>query len=289
MWLQVVGSRQWLSEAVGEQLADEVERAIEAASESSEDYAEQLELEMKVAQALSAGAHVLAGSVKGAEVAYDFEAVGAAEPEASDFMTDAAQNSMGEDPETATDSESDLATDCRPQVRALPQQHKFRGSACLRPRERPWISKYHRWFKSMTADTFFSKISEQSGPLGTYTEETAKLDMSDAQADRVVPKTARMLQEQLRPIAYSRPCQVADLGCGSAELAREIAAIDWHGQQPEMTSVDAVQLALGVLAHNISALPEDWKGRFDVAVLCRALWRRDYMRVLMEARRIFEA
>ena len=44
----------------------------------------------------------------------------------------------------------------------------------------------------------------------------------------------------------------------------------------------AVQFAPEVVVHNNGALPDEWTGRFDMVVLCRSLWGRDYMRVLME-------
>jgi len=304
IWLRVLGSRQWLAEAAGGEQAEEIEQAVEAASACSEDCAEQAELEEEVA-------HMLAAADPGAAVRC-VEATGAAETEeASEHVSEAAQDqefradsyeAIGSESDNepllhelraesreATDSESDNEPQGgrRAQVRSLPQQPRLRSREGPQRVVRSSVALWHRWFKSMNADTFFTRLSQDPAHLHTYTEMMAKREeLLDAPADRAVTKTARLLKEQVERFHYERPCRVADLGCGSADLAREVAMMHWQGQPPEVTSVDAVQFAPEVLTHNIAALPREWEGYFDAVVLCRSLWSRDYMRVLMEARRI---
>ena len=36
------------------------------------------------------------------------------------------------------------------------------------------------------------------------------------------------------------------------------------------------QMQSAQVVHNLAALPEGWTDRYDVAILCRALWSQDY-------------
>lgn len=165
------------------------------------------------------------------------------------------------------------------------------------------LTKWHSLFKIMNAASFFERVTKDPQLLHSYTEDAAPHDLRDAAENRVLPKTARLLQSALKATPWarlakeatalyngvSRMTSVVDLGCGTAELAKEVAALyDDSSEAPEVVSVDAVSLAPNVVAANLACLPEEWKDRFQAAVLCRSLWARDYPMVLAEAKRVLQ-
>jgi len=160
------------------------------------------------------------------------------------------------------------------------------------------IAKWHQLFKSMNSDTFFRYVQKDPWKLREYTAEANALDERDGPENAVLPKVAELLQTELHGLSRNaserqergnlgkgQKLRIADLGCGEAKLNHEIAKLQWD-EPPEVTSVDAFALAEGVEVHDIAELPEEWKGTFDAVVLSRSLWGRDYIRVLLEARRI---
>jgi len=157
-----------------------------------------------------------------------------------------------------------------------------------RPRSLPsCVATWHAWFKSMKSGAFFESVSKEPHLLPAYTE-AARLEGMAGPEDDLIKDVARFLKDEVLKVR-KHSCSVADLGCGEAALAEEIWALPWpENQRPEVTSVDAAELATGVLVHDIGALPGDWSERFDVVVLCRALWGTDYPKQLQEARRILK-
>eukprot|EP00913_Durusdinium_trenchii_P005557 g5178.t1 len=97
----------------------------------------------------------------------------------------------------------------------------------------------------------------------------------------VCVQTAEFVLKHL-PVGCRR---LVDLGCGDATLAAELQS---RGASVKVTNVDAARLAPGVVVQNLGALPGDWSGRFEAAVLCRALWSLDPLKVLKEAHRVLE-
>mmetsp|Transcript_113258 Transcript_113258/g.320549 ORF Transcript_113258/g.320549 Transcript_113258/m.320549 type:complete len:453 (-) Transcript_113258:2-1360(-) len=151
------------------------------------------------------------------------------------------------------------------------------------------VATWHAWFKGMSAKSFFGKVSRHPEILQAYTR-MARLEAVAGPDDNVLRQAASLLHNLLLGMPATGPnAQVVDLGCGEGGLASELAAMHWHAHRsPEVTSVDAASLAPHVKVHNIAKLPARWEGRFDAAVLCRALWGRDYPKVLSEARRILK-
>ncbi|CAK0829762.1 unnamed protein product [Prorocentrum cordatum] len=152
------------------------------------------------------------------------------------------------------------------------------------------VATWHAKFKCLSSGDFFELAADDPDILPAYYEQAALESIMDEE-DPIVPQAAQLLHEALRvhPAAPAapRPWRVVDLGCGRATLATELAALPWPaGRAPAVTSVDAAPLAPGVEVHNIGELPANWAGRFDVAVLCRALWGTDYRATLGEARRV---
>merc|ERR1712178_324643 len=112
----------------------------------------------------------------------------------------------------------------------------------------------------MNAASFFDRVSKEPQLLHSYTKDAAPHDLRDAAEDRVVPKTARLLQEALMATQWTRLAKeaealydgtsgaslatsVVDLGCGTAELSKEVAALyEGSAESPQIVSVDAVCL-----------------------------------------------
>eukprot|EP00438_Fugacium_kawagutii_P012596 Skav205749 [mRNA] locus=scaffold2771:56673:66183:- [translate_table: standard] len=78
------------------------------------------------------------------------------------------------------------------------------------------------------------------------------------------------------------PCSssMVDLGCGDAALAVELKHRGYGKASGGRTGRMRGEV------QNLGSLPADWTDRFDVAVLCRALWSLDYAQVLQETRRV---
>lgn len=160
----------------------------------------------------------------------------------------------------------------------LPVLRKWEAVEPVEQRMWHWdVSTWHMRFKRLSNEAFFREAVERPEFLRIYTEQYKAEPHTKAERE-VIPQVAGLLQELLAPDA-----QVADLGCGEALLAEELRGTGWPG---EVVGVDALALSEGVVVRNLAALPEEWTGRFDGVVLCRALWGKNYNAVLQEARRV---
>lgn len=150
------------------------------------------------------------------------------------------------------------------------------------------VATWHAWFKGMDTDSFYKTVADRPSLLQTYTATAHAEGMAGAQ-DEVIGTAAELLQQALRGWqGQSRP-ELVDLGCGEGYLADALNGCEWpDGCKPAVTLVDAAPLSEDVQVHNLGLLPNDWSARFDVAVLCRALWGTDYIKVLKEAKRVLK-
>jgi hypothetical protein len=252
IWLSVQSSKQWLYPEP-DNTAAEMEHEM-----SSEDEAEQAELEV----ALDDLVFNQQGSLQ------------------QDFM----HSDTGDDPYCLAESEEQIN---RPQNRMFRVRRSQEISTCSRFRPaRAHIVRFHTWFKSMNAETFFDRIQEAPDYLRKYTEHAARLETFDAPEDRVVERVAYILEALPMPPGGS-PLKVVDLGSGEACLASRLQTDS--SAIFEVTNVDAIPFTDTTQVHNLVSLPKSWSGIFDVAVLSRALWARDYMKVLHEAKRVLIA
>lgn len=149
------------------------------------------------------------------------------------------------------------------------------------------VATWHAWFKSMDSSKFFETVASRPGLLESYTEDARSEGMAGPQ-DGVLLDTAEFVKDLLQKACTQASPEVVDLGCGEAGLSKELARQHSHAdrQRVRVTSVDAAPLAPGVVVHDLGSLPSDWAGRFDAAVLCRALWGTNYVEILQEARRV---
>ncbi|CAK9008024.1 unnamed protein product [Durusdinium trenchii] len=142
------------------------------------------------------------------------------------------------------------------------------------------VATWHSWMKSMDSEQFFETVSQRPQLLPSYLEQAKEEGMAGPGND-VCVQTAEFVLKHL-PVGCRR---LVDLGCGDATLAAELQS---RGASVKVTNVDAARLAPGVVVQNLGALPGDWSGRFEAAVLCRALWSLDPLKVLKEAHRVLE-
>eukprot|EP00929_Paragymnodinium_shiwhaense_P087012 TRINITY_DN47343_c0_g1_i1.p1 TRINITY_DN47343_c0_g1~~TRINITY_DN47343_c0_g1_i1.p1 ORF type:complete len:842 (-),score=118.31 TRINITY_DN47343_c0_g1_i1:4-2529(-) len=299
VWVHVRGSKQWIFDA---QEIDTQAEAVDAAAASDvepEDLAEQADAFAAVLEQMPPDPELEQVEDNHNVDAID-ENMADLEDEASAMVGEAA--SLEEEvahPAEAAAGENQVAIQ-RPQYRPLrlaPRRETFaRTTLHTQQAERKFelIRQWHQWFKSMNADTFADTVREQPDLLRRYTEEALRLDAKDAPENRVVPKVFAMVNAHysyLRDsglVSSREPLRLVDLGCGVNESRfPELAQlIRQQGLHIEVTSVDAVALSEEVLPHNLGDLPSTWTGRFDIVVLSRSLWARDYTTVLAEARRI---
>jgi len=144
------------------------------------------------------------------------------------------------------------------------------------------VATWHGWMKSMDSKSFFQTVTERPDLLPQYLD-AAKEEGMAGPGNEVCLQTADFMETRLA--LMQRSAEVVDLGCGDAALASELLQRHWKAK---VTSVDAARLAPGVVVQNLGSLPDAWTDRYQVAVLCRALWSLDYLQVLREAHRVLQ-
>lgn len=279
--LVIIDSRRWLG--MHDPEAENVALAVEA-EHSSEDEAEQAELQ---AAAVEDDAELTLDSGEQSHRLEDREATFDAELA---LEADALSHDVQEERVVDESQQSHL----RPAFRLLPmpevaERADDKERACVRTTERhaSSIRNWHMWFKSMNADTFFGEVGMHPDYLRRYTAKAAALDERDLPGAKVVPKMCRMV-EQLRRSDEASQLRVIDLGSGEGLLERKLNSVmDVSGTKPfEVTSVDAIAFNESTHVFNLGSLPKSWTNTFNVAILSRSLWARDYVRILMEAKRV---
>lgn len=144
-------------------------------------------------------------------------------------------------------------------------------------RQRSVLEEYHKRYKSMNADTYFSTIAANPAKFAAYHDVADAYDARDPPERQPLTKIAAMLAPLNRP-SYT----AIDLGCGRNRL-RTLPAVN----RIKWTSVDVHAADESVTVADMGALPYE-EETYDIAVLSRSLWARNHEAVLSETWRILK-
>jgi superfamily II DNA or RNA helicase/SAM-dependent methyltransferase len=137
------------------------------------------------------------------------------------------------------------------------------------------LSTFHQKFKTLHSSTYFSRINSNPEEFKHYHQLSKKAEENDNPEDLPLHIIAGYLQQ------YPSNYQIADLGCGEATLATLCP-------QHQFTNFDVYPLNERVQVADITKLPENLTGKFDIVVLSRAMWATNHTEILQEARRILK-
>jgi len=152
------------------------------------------------------------------------------------------------------------------------------------------FSHYHVGFRAQTqawpvnpVDLFISKI--RSLLSVDQSEDGLPMSPSAAQESSKAKRSKNAVLGARAPAKHVRSINIADIGCGEAKIASELASL---AQQVTVHSFDLVAVNDKVTVANMADLPLP-AGSTDFAVFCLSLMNTDYGDALGEAHRILKA
>eukprot|EP00933_Yihiella_yeosuensis_P001356 TRINITY_DN10219_c1_g1_i1.p1 TRINITY_DN10219_c1_g1~~TRINITY_DN10219_c1_g1_i1.p1 ORF type:complete len:443 (-),score=60.33 TRINITY_DN10219_c1_g1_i1:76-1263(-) len=154
------------------------------------------------------------------------------------------------------------------------------------------VAMWHSMFKGMDSKTFFETVQSRPGLLEVYTKDALQKEREGGESVYVIETIVSLVLQSLVGApknGEAEPLEIVDLGCGRAELAEALQSSRNRSiTKPTVISVDAAPLVPGVEVHNIGALPAGWTDRFQIVVLSRAIWGKDYTQIIAEAKRVLK-
>jgi len=177
---------------------------------------------------------------------------------------------------SSSPSRTPLSPRPRSYLRPLPNPKEEKSTQSnFNPPHLSELSIYHKKFKTLHSSTYFSRMQSNPEEFKHYHQLSKEAEKNDNPEDLPLHIIAGYIEQ------FPSNLQIADLGCGDATLSTLCP-------QHQFTNFDVYALNKRVQVSDISKLPENLTGKFDIVVLSRAMWATNNVEILQEANRILK-